>query len=67
MSVGDDTNILSFRDALDTPDWATAAMQWAIGSGVLEGDANGYLNGAVPATRAEIARAIRVFLENAAA
>jgi len=40
-----------------------AAMQWAIGSGVLEGDAYGYLNGAEPATRAEIAKAIHVFLE----
>ena len=63
--VGEDTNILSFNDALDTSDWAMAAMQWAIGSGVLEGDANGYLNGGEPATRAEIAKAIHVFLENA--
>ena len=66
VSVGEDTNILSFNDALDTSDWAMAAMQWAIGSGVLEGDANGYLNGGEPATRAEIAKAIHVFLENAA-
>ena len=66
VSVGEDTNILSFNDAFDTADWAMSAMQWAIGAGVLEGDAYGYLNGGMPATRAEIAKALRVFLENVA-
>ena len=66
MSVGEDTNILSFNDAFDTSDWAMAAMQWAIGSGALEGDANGCLNGGEPATRAEIAKAIHVFLKTVA-
>lgn len=66
VSVGEDTNILSFNDAFDTADWAMPAMQWAIGAGVLEGDAYGYLNGGEPATRAEIAKALHVFLENVA-
>ena len=66
VSVGEDTNILSYNDAFDTPGWAMPALQWAIGAGVLEGSADGNLNGAVPATRAEIARALRVFLENVA-
>ena len=66
VSVGEDTNILSFNDAFDTSDWAMAAMQWAIGSGALEGDANGCLNGGEPATRAEIAKAIHVFLKTVA-
>lgn len=66
VSVGEDTNILSFNDAFDTSDWAMAAMQWAIGSGALEGDAYGCLNGGEPATRAEIAKAIHVFLNTVA-
>ena len=66
VSVVEDTNILSFNDAFDTADWAMPAMQWAIGASVLEGDAYGYLNSGEPATRAEIAKALHVFLENVA-
>ena len=36
VSVGEDTNILSYADALDVSEWAIPAMQWACGSGVIE-------------------------------
>lgn len=38
VSVGEDTNILSYEDAFEISEWAIPAMQWACGSGVIEGD-----------------------------
>lgn len=37
MSIGEDTNILSFDDALTVRGYAIPAMQWACGSGVMNG------------------------------
>lgn len=37
VSVGEDTNILSYGDAFDISEWAIPAMQWACGSGIVEG------------------------------
>ena len=37
VSVGEDTNILSYADALDLPEWAVGALQWACGAGVMQG------------------------------
>lgn len=37
VSVGEDTNILSYEDAFDVSDWAMPAMQWACGSGTIGG------------------------------
>ena len=36
VSVGEDTNILSYDDAFELPGWSVAAWQWACGSGVME-------------------------------
>ena len=36
VSVGEETNILSYTDFLERSDWAVSALQWALGSGVLE-------------------------------
>ena len=55
VSVGEDTNILSYYDAFDVGDWAMPAMQWACGADILPGTEGGYLSPAVPATRAETA------------
>ncbi|MBR4204920.1 MAG: S-layer homology domain-containing protein [Clostridia bacterium] len=63
VSVGEDTNILSYDDAFDVADWAMPAMQWACGAGVY--DAAGTetaLRPQDPATRAEIAQYIHSFL-----
>ena len=35
VSVGEDTNILSYADAFDWSDWAVESLQWAVGSGLL--------------------------------
>ena len=37
VSVGEDTNILSYADAFDISEYAVSAMQWACGSGILSG------------------------------
>ena len=37
VRVGEDTNILSFTDALTVSEYAVPAMQWACGSGVMNG------------------------------
>jgi len=37
LSVGENTNILSYGDALAVSEWAVPAMQWACGSGLIQG------------------------------
>ena len=37
VSVGEHTNILSYADVSDVSGWAVEAMQWACGSGTIEG------------------------------
>ena len=58
VSVGEDTNILSYDDAFSVSTWAMAAMQWAVGSGAVSGRTNTTLNPKNTATRAEIATII---------
>lgn len=36
VSVGEETNILSHSDFLDRSGWAVPALQWAVGSGLLD-------------------------------
>lgn len=52
VSVGEDTNILSYTDALTVSEYAYPALQWACGAGIVNGD-NGALKPAANATRAE--------------
>ena len=63
VSVGGDTNILSYADALEVSDWAMSAMQWACGAGVIGGKPGGVLDPAAPATRAEVAVMLMQFCE----
>ena len=37
VSVGENTNILSYADALDIAEYAIPAMQWACGAGMIQG------------------------------
>ena len=60
VSVGEDTNILSYTDALETSEYAIPAMQWACGAGIIQGN-GGYLNPQGDATRAEIATMLMRF------
>ena len=43
VSVGEDTNILSYADIADVSEGAMAAMQWACGAGIIQGDSGGSL------------------------
>ncbi|MBR5390568.1 MAG: S-layer homology domain-containing protein [Clostridia bacterium] len=64
VSVGQDTNILSYDDAFDVSEWAMEAMQWACGAGLIQGDNNGALRPKSEATRAEAAAILMRFIEN---
>ncbi|MBQ3404591.1 MAG: S-layer homology domain-containing protein [Oscillospiraceae bacterium] len=55
VSVGEDTNILSYNDAFDISEWAMPAMQWACGAELMNGDNHGNLLPADGATRAQAA------------
>ena len=54
VSVGKDTNILSYDDASDISEYAIPAMQWAVVAGIIGGDA-GALTPKSSATRAQVA------------
>ena len=64
VSVGKDTNILSYKDAKDVSAWAVEAMQWAVGAGIINGRAADTLVPKGTATRAEIAAMLTRFIEN---
>ena len=69
VSVGENTNILSYGDAYDVAEWAIPAMQWACGSGMIQGIADGSTMNLVPqgnATRAQAAAILQRFVENVA-
>ena len=61
MSVGENTNILSYNDAFSISEWAIPAMQWACGEGILSGKTGGYLDPAGTATRMEAAQMLMKF------
>ena len=63
VSVGEDTNILSYTDATTVSEYAIPAMQWACGAGIVNGS-NGKLNPQNNATRAEVAAILMRFCEN---
>ena len=63
VSVGEDTNILSYDDALDISEYAVPAMQWACGAKIIQG-ADGRLTPGEKATRAQAAAILRRFCEN---
>ena len=60
VSVGENTNILSYDDALEVSEYAFEPMQWACGAGIIVG-AEGKLLPKKDLTRAEVATIIRNF------
>lgn len=62
VSVGEDTNILSYDDAFDISEWAIPAIQWACGSGVIEG-VGSMIDPHGTATRAQAATMLQRFAE----
>lgn len=63
VSVGEDTNILSYKDFDEISEYAIPAFQWACGAGVMSGRADGFLQPKAGATRAEVAQLIMNFLQ----
>ena len=65
VSVGEETNILSYDDAFEIAEYAIPAMQWACGSGLLIGEkaANGgmVLNPQNQTTRAQLSMMLMRF------
>ncbi len=60
VSVGENTNILSYGDAFDVSEWAIPAMQWACGSGLIQGVDSDYTMNLVPAGSATRAQAATI-------
>ena len=55
VSVGEDTNILSYEDAFEIPEGAFEAFQWACGAGVIRGVSESELAPNSGTTRAQLA------------
>ena len=63
VSAGEDTNILSYADALQASEYAIPALQWAVGASVLNGKSGNLLAPTGTATRAEIAAIMQRWCE----
>lgn len=63
VSVGEDTNILSYADAETISEYAVPAIQWAVGSGLINGKGGGVLDPQGSATRAEVSAILARFCE----
>jgi len=63
VSVGEDTNILSYNDAFDISEYAIPALQWACGAGIMSGYTDGYLRPFGQASRAHTAQTLMNFME----
>ena len=63
VSMGEDTNILSYLDALEVSEYAIPTMQWACGAGIIQGTGDGStLSPGAGASRAETATMLQRFL-----
>ena len=63
VSVGENTNILSYNDYDSISEYAVISMQWAVGSGMIKGRTESTLNPLDNATRAEVAAILHRFIE----
>ncbi len=64
VSVGEDTNILSYADVDKISEYAIPAMQWACGDAIISGKGGGILDPTGNATRAEAAAILARFIKN---
>lgn len=62
ISVGEDTNILSYEDASHISEYAIPAIQWACGAGIMQGNGT-KLDPQGKATRAQVAAMLMRFIE----
>ena len=63
VSIGENTNILSYDDFDNISVYAIVPMQYAVGSGLMKGKTTSTLNPLDSATRAEIAAILHRFIE----
>lgn len=63
VSVGENTNILSYTDFDSIYEYAISSMQYAVGSGLMKGKTEMTLNPKDLATRAEVAAILHRFIE----
>ena len=63
VSIGEDTNILSYDDFADLSEYAIPAMQWACGAGGITGVTDATLVPQGEATRAQVAAMLMRFVE----
>lgn len=63
VSIGEDTNILSYADFADLSKYAIPAMQWACGAGIVNGTSESTLTPQGEATRAQVAAMLMRFVE----
>lgn len=64
-NVGASGSLSDFSDHGKVSDWASEAMQWTVGAGIIVGS-NGRLNPSSPATRAEVATILMRFCQKIA-
>lgn len=62
VSVGEDTNILSYDDAFDISEYAYEALQWAVGEGIMGGMTDSTIAPQNLATRAQVAAMLHRFV-----
>ena len=67
VSVGEDTNLLSYKDFQSVGQYAVPALQWAVGSGLVSGTSNDTLSPKGTATRAQAAVILVRFIGMASA
>ena len=63
VSIGEDTNILSYADFADLSEYAIPAIQWACGAGIVNGTSESTLTPQGEATRAQVAAMLMRFVE----
>ena len=63
VSIGEDTNILSYADFADLSEYSIPAMQWACGAGIVNGTSESTLTPQGEATRAQVAAMLMRFVE----
>ena len=61
VSVGEDTNLLSYNDCFDWAEWAIPALQWAVGSGLLDEKEEGRLGACDAVTQSEASSLLHQF------
>ena len=63
VSVGEDTNILSYTDATQVAEYAIPAVQWAVGAGIINGTTASTLSPKGSATRGQVAAILHRYCE----